>query len=201
MEAQVAAWVGAFASPAVFLLLVACGLGAPLSEDLVLVTGGLVAARGHAWLPAMVLGGWMGTVAGDLLLYRVGRSLGRRLLTQPRLQRVLTPERVAWVEERLARRGALTVFSARFLPGLRVPTFLLAGAGGVSLRGFLLADGLGAAVTAPALVALGYHFGQDVLVQVQEGFRWLLGGALALAIALAVRHGLRRWRRLAAQRA
>lgn len=201
MEAQVAQWVGTFSYPAVLLLLVACGLGAPLSEDLILVTGGLVAAQGHAWLPGVMLAGWAGTLAGDLLLYRVGRTLGTRLRTRPRLQRVLTPARVAWVEDQMARHGALTVLAVRFLPGLRVPTYLLAGAGGLPLRRFVLADGLGALVTAPLLVALGHSFGRDVLTQVQSGFRVLLWAAAAVVVALAAAQGLRRWKRLSAPRA
>jgi membrane-associated protein len=200
MEAQVAAWVGTFSYPAVVLLLLACGLGAPLSEDLILVTAGLVAAHGHALLGGMVVAGWLGTLFGDVALYRVGRALGGRLFTHPRLQRVLTPTRVAWVETHMSRRGALTVFAARFLPGLRVPTYLLAGAGRLPVRRFLLADGLGALVTAPLLVWLGFRFGRDVLGQVQRSFRWLLVAAvLATLVALTLK-GVRRWRRLAAPR-
>jgi membrane protein DedA with SNARE-associated domain len=198
MEAQAAAWIAAFSYPAVFLLLVACGLGAPLSEDLILVTGGLVAGHGHALLAGMMAAGWVGTVCGDFLLYRVGRTLGGRLLVHPRLQRLLPAPRVAWVRAHLARRGALTVFAVRFLPGFRVPTYLLAGAGGLPARRFLLADALGAAVSAPLLVFLGYRFGRDVLGQVQRGFRWVVLAAVLAATLLLLRQALRRWRRLAA---
>ena len=45
MDAQVVEWVAAFSYPAVILLLVLCGLGVPLSEELIVITGGLVVAR------------------------------------------------------------------------------------------------------------------------------------------------------------
>ncbi|MCI0572855.1 MAG: DedA family protein [Myxococcaceae bacterium] len=197
MEAQVAAWVASFPYPAVFLLLVACGMGAPLSEDLILVTGGLVAARGHALLAGMALAGWIGTVCGDLLLFRMGRAVGAGLLARPRLQRILTPERVLRVQTQLARRGAVTVFAVRFLPGLRVPTYLLAGASRFPLRRFVLADALGALVTAPLLTYLGFRFGRDVLGPVRGGLRWVLGAAVVTALLLLAWRGIRHWRRLA----
>ncbi len=192
MEAQVVAWIGAFSYPAVVLLLVLCGLGAPLSEELIVITGGLVAAESGASLPLMMGAAYVGTVAGDSLLFHFGRSLGPRLLAHPRLSRVLTPARVLFLQARFARHGALTVLLARLLPGLRAPSFLLAGATGFSFRRFLLADGLGALLTAPLVTWLGFRFGPSVLAQVRGGLRWLVAGALVVGACVLVTRLLRR---------
>jgi membrane protein DedA with SNARE-associated domain len=180
------------------LLLVLCGVGAPLSEELIVITGGLVAARSGASLPLMMLTAYLGILAGDSALYRVGRALGPRVFSHPKLSKMLTPARIALLQKLFAQRGAVGVFVARFLPGLRAPAFLLAGATGVPYRRFLLADGAAAWVAAAGMTWLGFRFGVRVLEQVQGGLRWLLvavvGGGLVVL-------GVRWMRRRAAARA
>ncbi len=193
MEAQVALWIAAFSYPAVFLLLVLCGVGAPLSEELVILTGGLLVAQGGASLPLMALAAYVGIVAGDTALYRIGRSLGPRVFSHPKLSKMLTPARLELLQKMFARRGAVAVFLARFLPGLRAPAFLLAGATGLPYRRFFLADAAAAWIPAMGLTWLGFRFGPQVLAEVKGGLRWLVFAAVVVAVGvLAVRWGRRR---------
>ncbi len=192
MEAQVALWIGAFSYPAVFLLLVLCGLGVPLSEELIILTGGLVVERSGAHLQGMMLAAYLGVLAGDSALFFVGRSLGQRVFTHPRLARMLTPPRVAFLRQLFERRGAHAVFLARFLPGVRAPAFLLAGASGLPYRRFLLADGAAAWVGALGLTWLGYRFGPGILTRVQGGLRWLLLAAGLAAVGMLLVRWFRR---------
>jgi membrane-associated protein len=198
VEAQVALWIAGFSYPAVFLLLVLCGVGAPLSEELVVITGGLVVARSGASLPFMVLAAWLGILAGDSALYRIGRSLGPRVFSHPKLSKMLTPARIELLQKLFARRGAVSVFLARFLPGLRAPAFLLAGATGLPYRRFLLADGAAAWIPALGMTWLGFRFGPKVLADVQGGLRWLLLAAAVVGVAVL---GVRLVRRRALLRA
>ncbi len=184
MEAQVTLWIAGFSYPAVFLLLVLCGVGAPLSEELVVITGGLVVAQSGASLPVMAVTAYLGILAGDSALYRIGRSLGPRVFTHPKLAKMLTPARVELLKKMFARRGAVTVFLARFLPGLRAPAFLLAGATGLPYRRFLLADGAAAWAAAMGMTWLGYRFGPTVLADVRGGLRWLLYTVLAVGLGV-----------------
>ncbi|MFY0569170.1 DedA family protein [Archangium lansingense] len=193
MEAQVALWIAAFSYPAVFLLLVLCGVGVPLSEELVMITGGLVVAHSGASLMTMVLAAYLGIVVGDSALYRIGRSLGPRVFSHPKMAKMLTPARIELLQKMFARRGAVAVFLARFLPGLRAPAFLLAGATGLPYRQFVLADATAAWVPALGMTWLGFRFGPQVLTDVQGGLRWLLLAALVLALGvLSVRWVRRR---------
>lgn len=61
---------------AVFLVLVACGLGVPIPEDVTLVTGGVIAGLGHANVHTMFLVG-MVSKNGSILSFcsRVMASL------------------------------------------------------------------------------------------------------------------------------
>ncbi len=188
-------WLETFSYPAVFALLLACGMGAPLSEDLIVLTGGVVAAKGSAILPLMMAVAWAGVVAGDSMLYRIGRKLGPRALAHKRLSKVLTPARVGWVRGHFAKYGALTIFAARFLPGFRVPTFLLAGMGEISYRRFVTADALAAAILAPAFTLLGYHFGLVALTHIRAASHWLVGVVLAVIAVVVLARWLTRWRK------
>ncbi|AKJ05439.1 DedA protein [Archangium gephyra] len=168
-------------------------MGAPLSEELIIITGGLVVARSGASLSVMVLAAYLGVVAGDSALYRIGRSLGPRVFSHPKLSKMLTPARIEFLQKLYARRGAVAVFLARFLPGLRAPAFLLAGATGLPYRRFLLADAAAAWVPALGVTWLGFRFGPQVLADVQGGLRWLLLAAVTVAVGvLGVRWGRRR---------
>ncbi len=180
MDEQLFEWVGRFSYPAVYLLLAATGIGAPVSEDVVLLAGGMVAASGRAALPLMLVVAYFGVLTSDALLFRIGYRLGARAVGSSRLQRVLTPHRVAFLRRQFDRFGAYTVLVARFLPGLRAPTFLLAGSFRLAPRKFFLADGVGALVFAPLLVWLGFRFGAAVLPHVRRA------GSIALVIAGAI---------------
>ena len=198
MEAQVALWIAGFSYPAVFLFLVLCGVGAPLSEELVIITGGLVVARTGASLSVMAFAAYLGIIAGDSALYRIGRSLGPRVFSHPKLSKMLTPARIGLLQKMFARRGAVAVFLARFLPGLRAPAFLLAGATGVPYRRFLLADAAAAWIPAMGMTWLGFRFGPQVLADVQGGLRWVVLAAAAVALGVL---GVRWVRRRVAVRA
>jgi membrane protein DedA with SNARE-associated domain len=198
VEAQVALWIAGFSYPAVFLLLVLCGVGAPLSEELVIITGGLVVAHSGASLSVMAIAAYLGIVAGDSALYRIGRSLGPKVFSHPKLSKMLTPARIGLLQGMFARRGAVAVFLARFLPGLRAPAFLLAGATGLPYRRFLLADAAAAWIPAMGMTWLGFRFGPQVLADVRGGLRWLLLAAVVVALGVL---GVRWVRRRAAVRA
>ena len=50
---------------AVFLVLIACGFGVPIPEDVTLVTGGVISGLGYANVHIMFLVGMAGVLAGD----------------------------------------------------------------------------------------------------------------------------------------
>lgn len=189
--------VEAFSYPAVLLLLAACGLGAPLSEDLILIVGGLVTARSGGSLALMMLTAWVGILVGDSLLFRIGARCGPRAMKLRWVGKVLTPERVARAQGHFDRHGALTIFAVRFCIGLRAVTFLSAGMSGMKYRRFALADAVAAAIYAPTLVWLGHRFGQAVLDDVQSTLTWI---AALIVTAGALAFGVRWIRRRATVR-
>ncbi len=189
-----------FTYAALFAVLVGGGLGLPLPEEVTQLTAGFLAQRGVlSFWPALAVA-YAGIVVGDLLLYRLGRRHGARFLANRRVARFFTPERRRWVERHFANHDFLTIAVARHASGFRLPVFATAGAMGVPLRTFLLADGLSALLSVPLVVSLGYLFASK-LDAVKQHVREAQLVVLLLIAALAAATVFVKWRRRRAARA
>jgi membrane protein DedA with SNARE-associated domain len=141
---------------ALFLILVLCGLGLPVPEDIVLISAGMVAGEaGQSWIQTSVLM-WFGVMAGDTLTFLIGRHFGVRLLASRWALRFFPAPKQARARGMFERYGSMVLFIARFLPGLRAPLFASAGAMHVPYVKFALLDGVAALVSAPVFVWLGH---------------------------------------------
>ncbi|MCY1078212.1 DedA family protein [Archangium lansingense] len=175
---------GFFAYAAVFGILVACGLGVPLPEDISLILGGFLAHKGAANLSVMMLVGFLGILVGDSLIFYAGRRLGSQVGRSPTgfFGKFITPEKRARVEGLFALHGQKIVMIARFMPGVRAVTYFSAGSAGMSYWRFLFWDGLAALLSAPFFVWLGFHFGDKLdyaIDRMKEG-QLVVFGALAV---------------------
>ena len=142
---------------AVFFVLVACGFGVPIPEDVTLVAGGVISGLGYTNEHVMFAVGMAGVLAGDAIMFTIGRVYGKSVLKLRFVARTLTPERFVAVQEKFEKYGVWVLFVARFLPGLRSPIFLTAGlTRKVPFWRFLLMDGLAALISVPIWVYLGY---------------------------------------------
>ncbi|AKU90905.1 DedA protein [Vulgatibacter incomptus] len=160
-----------------------------------LITGGYLAYKGQASLVVMMLVGFAGILAGDSLVFLLGR-MGRRAqgrMTKGLLARHLTPERIAKVEAQFAKRGPMMVMIARFLPGVRAATFFVAGGAQMSYWRFLVYDGLAALLSAPLFVLAGHHFGKQinhVIGWAEEFHTWLIGATVVAIVGFALKMAL-----------
>lgn len=189
MEQFLFEFLGSASGPVVYALvfgvLLACGLGFPLPEDVALITGGYMVYQGHASLPVMMAVGFAGILAGDSLVFALGRR-ARGRVTTGLLARHLTPERIAKVEAQFEKRGAVMVMIARFLPGVRAATYFVAGGAKMSYGRFIAYDGLAALLSAPLFVLAGDYFGKHihhVVGWAKQFHAWLIA---AIAVALVV---------------
>ena len=185
MEHALAGLLSRFTYPAIVALLAAAGLGVPISEDLTLLLGGALAARGvtHFW--PTLFSGYFGVLFGDCLIQHWGRRIGPAAYHHQRVQKVLSPERQEKLRDHYARHGFLTVVVGRHTPMLRAPIFFLAGASGVPFWKFLLADALSAAFTVPVVVTLGYKFAEhlDDIRRSIHHVEWVIVAVVAVGAA------------------
>lgn len=165
------------------LLLGAAGMGLPISQDLVLLLGGLLASRGVTSLVATMAAGYFGAILGDALMHRWGMRLGPKAYEQPWVRKVLSPARQQRLRDHFARHGALTIIVGRHTPLLRAVIFFLSGASGVPRWKMVAADAFSAILTVPLWVWLGYRFGEQLpaLRARIHHIEWILGGVAAVA--------------------
>ncbi|WP_052700095.1 DedA family protein [Methylocucumis oryzae] len=143
----------------VFSILLACGLGLPIPEDITLFVSGMLAYYGivDVWFVTAVC--MAGVLIGDSMIYYLGAKYGRSLTNKPFFHQFLPPERLEMVKEKLHRHGNKVIFVTRFTPVLRAPTYFSAGTLHLPFRVFLFYDGLAALISVPTIIYLVYHFG------------------------------------------
>ena len=156
------AWLVSLLSPhaalLAFVLLLAGGLALPIPEDVVLVSAGIVTGLGHAGLADMLVVTFLGVLLGDVTMYAIGWHWGDRIRQWRFFDRLVSAEREAGIRAAFARRGIWFVFAARFLWGIRVAVYLVAGMSRqITPARFLLADGLAVLLTVPVKVVLGFY--------------------------------------------
>jgi membrane protein DedA with SNARE-associated domain len=188
LQSLLAGSTGLVAYGTVFAILVACGLGVPLPEDISLILGGYLAHQGRADLVTMMWVGFTGILVGDSFIYAAGRRLGSKVGTGQGtgfFARVVTPEKRAKVEQMFARHGRKVVMIARFMPGVRAVTYFTAGSVRMSYWRFIFWDGLAAVLSAPLFVYAGYYFGDklDYLIDKLKEGQLVVFGVLGVGLA------------------
>jgi membrane protein DedA with SNARE-associated domain len=146
----------------VLLALLAAGVGFPIPEDIPLLTGGYLCHIEEASVGKMIIVGLVGVLAGDLLLFCLGRRFGHRIVEHRFFRKLVNPARLLTAEQLFAKHGIKIVFFARFLPGLRPMLFMAAGVLRVKPTTFLAVNGTAACVTVPLMVFLGMFFGDSI---------------------------------------
>ena len=195
MDSWVHDLFGTYGYVACFLVLLACGLGLPLPEEVTLIGSGMLVAKGELefWRASAVCAAAI--LLGDLIVFGLGRRYGLRAARVRWIARVLHPERMIKVQERFDAHGNWATFSLRFFPGVRIPGYFLAGTLGMSYLRFLLLDLLGVLVSVPASILVGTLFGHsiDQLQRRTKDLHLILGFlALSLALILVLRLRVRR---------
>jgi len=169
-----------------FVVLMLCGLGMPIPEDVALLAGGYLVHRGVTRYPITLIVSLFGVVAGDNSLFFLGRHFGTGLVRYFGLARPGRQLQIERIQAFMQRHGHRAIFYARFLAGLRALIYLSAGSFGVRPALFFLYDLLGALISVPIVVSLGYLFGKqlEMVVRYLGGFERLIVVVIILCIGL-----------------
>ncbi len=181
-----------FSYGGLLVVLLLGSLGLPIPEEVPIVAAGMLShqevMRWWLALPTCIVG----VFTGDLILYWAGRHWGERVLDQPLVGRLLTRARLDQIQAGYRRRGALIVFLARNVMGLRAAAFVGAGVVGLPFWKFAAADGAAIGYGVPLNFGLAYLFSRHlkaVLAEVHRVEGWLallvvVGGGLWIYITL-----------------
>lgn len=160
--------------------------GLPVPGETVLLMASFLAYSEHDLrLPWIILVGTVAATAGDNVGFAFG-YYGRRPLLE-RYSSVFRIRNATLVKgERLFERyGALTVFFARFVFGMRIIAGPLAGVLRMPWRRFLVANFLGAVVWVTVISGAGYFFGQQWWRLQRDVKRFDLGVAILVVMGMA----------------
>jgi membrane protein DedA with SNARE-associated domain len=131
-------------------------IGCLLEGETILILGGLAAHQTSLHLLDVILIATLGGMLGDQILFWTGRYFGPRIL--PKLHRQQSA--IDRVSDLIKRYPTASVFSVRFLYGMRLIGPLVIGASRLSPIRFALINLLGAAVWATLFVMAGYWAGE-----------------------------------------
>ena len=168
------------------MVLMLCGLGLPLPEDVALLAGGFLVHRGVTQYPMTLIVSLVGVVAGDNSLFFLGRRFGTGLVRYFGINRPNTKTQLDRIGDFMDRHGHRAIFYARFLAGLRALIYLSAGSFGVTPGRFLIYDLLGAIISVPIVVSIGYVFGGQLesAIHYLGGFERLIWVVVVLSLAV-----------------
>ena len=188
MTGLVSAYIQHFTYAGLLGVLILCGMGLPIPEDVALLAGGFLVHRGVVRYPTTMAVALVGVVVGDNLLFFLGRHFGTGLVAYLGLGRPRSRRQIAWLKDFMRRHGHRAIFYARFVAGLRALVYLTAGSLGVKPLRFFFYDLAGAAISVPIVVTLGYVFGGQIEVVLQyiggvEKLIWLLLALSAVVVA------------------
>ncbi len=143
-----------------FGVLLLCGFGFPMPEDIVLFILGYFSYRGDVTLEGSIMVALAGVMVGDSTIWAIGRFSGEKAIELPIARRILTRKRMDAVGRAFEANGPIYLFFARFAPGIRSVTFWSAGTLGIRFRTFFLLDGVAALISVPLFTYVGYWLGE-----------------------------------------
>ncbi|HUY62432.1 MAG TPA: VTT domain-containing protein [Candidatus Paceibacterota bacterium] len=167
------------------LLSLAIIIGTFILEDPTTIIVGVLAADGVIAVPLALLSLYAGIIIGDIGLY----CLGWLASTHPRLARYVDHDFIAPFRAWLESRYILTIFSARFIPGSRLPTYTASGFFRSPLSTFVGTAVVATSVWTTILFSLSYWFG-SFSSEWLGSVRWGIAAALVAALFLVARHNL-----------
>jgi membrane protein DedA with SNARE-associated domain len=181
---------GRFHYLAPFVVLLLCGVGLPLPEEVTLLASGLLLHQGEVEFVPIVLVCSVAILLGDSVPFWLGRRYGMNALKVRWVRRIIHPERFSRLEKHFQRHGNWAVFMCRFFAGVRIPGYFMAGTMRMGYGRFLLLDVLGVLLSVPASIWLGKVFA-DQIDRLHKSYRQLhlvlAFAVVTLVIVLVVR--------------
>lgn len=169
----------------IFLILLACGLGIPIPEDITLFAAGVLTYYGVCDVKIMIAVCLVGVMVGDSFVFFLGHHFGRRLMKKWPFRLFLNDEKIENIRLKLEEHGGKLLFAARFMPGLRSTVFFTTGLLRIKYRNLLIYDGSAALISVPAIVYAVYYFG-DVLENVIKMIKKVEGGIVIVIVAVVL---------------
>ena len=163
MTAAVSNFIATYGLVAVFALMVFESCGFPFPSEVVMPTGGLLAATGHmpGGLVAVIVAGAVANLVGSLIAYGVAARFGEPLLLGPGRYVGIRRHHLEMADGWFRRWGLPAVFIGRVMPVIRTYISFPAGLARIDLTRFSVLTFAGALPWCAALAIVGYVLGRN----------------------------------------
>jgi membrane-associated protein len=144
----------------IFGLLILAGINVPVSEDLLLVTAGILASTiVPEYTMQIFIFAFFGCYLSDLITYWLGRIFGHKILNIKWFAKSFKKKRFQEISNFYEKYNFFTLLIGRFIPfGVRNMLFMTAGISKVSFIKFMINDGVACLFSNTVLFCLSYFF-------------------------------------------
>ena len=154
----------------IFSLLILAGFSVPISEDVLIIVGGMLASTVVPHLTTKIfVWTFLGCYLSDWIAYWLGRVMGPQVWKKKKDGGKRLRQQLLHIARFYRRYGFFTLLVGRFIPfGVRNLLFITAGVGGMSFVKFIISDGIACFLSNSTLFYLSYSFGQNYLLLLEK---------------------------------
>jgi membrane protein DedA with SNARE-associated domain len=149
--------IGSIGYVGVFLLMVAESMVLPVPSEAVMPFAGFTIAEGTLSWAGVICAATLGSIAGSLIGYAIGRFGGRPFLARYGRYLLLDESDLAMTDRFFQRRGSLTILISRFIPVVRHLISIPAGISRMRLVPFCIFTVVGAGLWNAFLAWAGFE--------------------------------------------
>ena len=154
-------WAGLFGIAAIIFSETGLLVGVFLPGDSLLVTAGLLSARGYLNVYTLTPLLTVAAICGNSLGYYIGRTSGPRIFSREN-SFFFNKKHAIRAAEFYQKHGRKTIVLAQFMPIIRTFSPVIAGVGGMKFRTFITFNIIGAFVWIWSMVGIGYFLGSYI---------------------------------------
>src|SRR5712672_2116117 len=154
-------WAGIFGLAAIIFSETGLLVGVFLPGDSLLVTAGLLAARGYLNVYALAPLLTVAAICGNSVGYFIGRTTGPRIFNREN-SLFFNKKHAIRAHEFYEKHGRKTIVLAQFMPVIRTFAPVVAGVGGMKFRVFITFNVIGAITWIWSMLGIGYFLGSYI---------------------------------------
>jgi len=154
-------WAGLFGIAAIIFSETGLLVGVFLPGDSLLVTAGLIAAKGYFNVYVLAPALTIAAISGNSVGYFIGRATGPRIFNREN-SLFFNKKHAIRAHEFYEKHGRKTIVLAQFMPVIRTFAPVVAGVGGMRFRHFITFNIIGAIIWIWSMLGIGYFLGNNI---------------------------------------
>lgn len=156
----------------------------PFPSEVVITPAAYLAAQGDMNIWLVILCGTLGSLIGALFNYWLAMKVGRPFFERYGKYMLISQATLDKADRFFTRHGHISTFIGRLLPGIRQYISLPAGMARMNILVFSIATSLGASIWVSVLAVLGYVFGRNQQI-LMENLHWITLATIGSCALLA----------------